>query len=288
MVPESIVNDLNKFHDGIEIRHYRHASGGCINNGGLIKTNRGDFFIKWNDAGKYPLMFEAEFKGLNLLRETNTLLIPEPLFTGEAEGTSYILMEHIGSSGRNTNFFEELGEGLAKLHRSLSSHFGLDHDNYIGSLPQYNNQTDSWAEFFRVRRLEPQLQMAVDNGLMNQVDSKNFNKLFLLLADLFPTESPSLLHGDLWSGNYMVSGDGRPCLIDPAVYYGHREMDIAFSRLFGGFDSDFYTVYNETYPQESGFEDRLDVYNLYPLLVHVNLFGSSYLGQVRSILQRFC
>ena len=166
--------------------------------------------------------------------------------------------------------------------------FGLDHDNYIGSLPQSNHQHTSWVEFFIEERLEKQIALAKNSGALNNSTIQQFNNLFKRLKEIIPEEKPSLLHGDLWNGNYMLAADGCACLIDAAVYYDHREMDLAMTRLFGGFPEEFYESYHETFPLSSGFEERVDIHNLYPLLVHVNLFGGSYISQVKSVLSRFC
>jgi fructosamine-3-kinase len=184
-------------------------------------------------------------------------------------------------------YWIELGRGLANIHKNRSPTFGLNHDNYIGSLKQSNSPTNSWIHFFIHSRINSQLKLAIDKGQLNSSHQQKFEILFKELPNLLPNEKPALLHGDLWSGNVIVDHHGNAVLIDPAVYYGHREMDLAFTRLFGGFNSEFYHSYFETFPLEPGFDNRVDIYNLYPLLVHVNLFGGSYANQVVSILNRF-
>jgi len=257
--------------------------GGCINNAIELKSNAQSYFLKWNNASRYPSMFDSEAKGLNLLRDSNSVYIPEVITSGEAGSYSFLMLEYI-SAGRLANqFWENFGKSLSDLHRNTDPMFGLDHDNYIGSLPQSNTQHASWSEFFIAERLAPQLQMAHLGSGLNQ----KFEKLFSQLNEIFPEEPPTLLHGDLWSGNYMVSSEGEAVIMDGAVYYGHREMDLGMTRLFGGFDSKLYAAYNESFSLEPGWEDRMDICNLYPLLVHVNLFGSSYLSQVESIMRRF-
>jgi fructosamine-3-kinase len=196
-------------------------------------------------------------------------------------------MEFIKSSDRKKDFWMAFGQRLAGLHRHTNEKFGLDHDNFIGSLPQKNNFHDEWPSFFIEERLEVQIRLAKDHSLLSKTDIQNFEYLFNQLNQIFPDEPPALIHGDLWSGNFMVDEKGEPCIIDPAVYYGHREMDIAMSRLFGGFDRLFYESYNREFPMEPGWEERMDICNLYPLMVHVNLFGEGYLGSVRRIIGRF-
>jgi fructosamine-3-kinase len=165
--------------------------------------------------------------------------------------------------------------------------FGLDSDNYIASLHQKNHQTDNWADFFIEQRLEPMLGMAYFDKLIPLDFLKKFQTIYTKMNSLFPKEKPALLHGDLWSGNVICDQNGKPCLIDPAIYYGHREMDLAFSRLFGGFDSRFYEAYESILPLEPDFESRIGIYNLYPLLVHLNLFGTAYLPGIEKIIKRF-
>jgi fructosamine-3-kinase len=173
------------------------------------------------------------------------------------------------------------------MHRQTNDKFGLDHDNYIGSLNQSNKFHSTWAEFFIEERLMPQLKIAFDNKIIQRSFTRLADQLFPRLHNLCPVERPALLHGDLWSGNFMPTQDGSPCIYDPAVYYGHREMDIAMTKLFGGFDDNFYDAYNENFPLEKEWLKRVDLCNLYPLLVHVNLFGGSYIRQAETTLKQY-
>jgi fructosamine-3-kinase len=166
-------------------------------------------------------------------------------------------------------------------------YFGLDHDNYIGSLPQYNSPRPAWVRFFIEQRIEIQLKTAIDNGRAEPSIVPVFERLYKLLPSIMPEEKPALLHGDLWINNLIENERGEPCLVDPAVYYGSREAEIAYTYLFGGFERGFFDVYDATYPLQPGFGERIDLYNLYPLLVHVNLFGGGYLQQVKEIVRRF-
>ncbi len=271
----------------VHVLEFMPVGGGCINHGGRLRTTAGDWFLKWNLRQAYPGMFEAEARGLELLNAANGPYVPEVLATGACSDRSFIIMEWIEPGPRRGDFWEDFGTGLARLHRQSSDTFGLDHDNYIGSLPQPNDPAGNWVDFFINQRLEVQLRQAIDRGLMHSGHRKAFERLYRQIPGLFPEEPPALLHGDLWSGNYMTGPDGQAAIIDPAVYYGFREMDLAMSRLFGGFAPAFYESYREAWPLEPGYEDRFDVCNLYPLLVHVNLFGSGYVPQVEGILRRF-
>jgi protein-ribulosamine 3-kinase len=291
-IPEAIQHSVvallkQKTGNTLTLQDFSFTGGGCINNGGELTTSNGTYFLKWNDAAKFPGMFEAESKGLQLLDEDKSIYIPEVIGADEAGSFQYLLLEFINASYRAQHYWRDFGVQLATLHQRTSTSFGLDHDNYIGSLPQRNNPHASWIEFFIHNRLEAQLRLAARSALVDTSLRRNFETLYTKLPDLLATEKPALLHGDLWSGNVMVNQHGAPCLIDPAVYFGHREMDLAMTQLFGGFNPEFLQVYHEVFPLTPGVEDRLQLYNLYPLLVHVNLFGGDYLAQVNSILRRF-
>lgn len=289
-IPSSVLEGVKKqlnIHDPTSILDFSFASGGCINQGGRLKTMRGDFFLKWNEVKKFPRMFEAESKGLQLLWQQHAINIPEVIGFGEEGPYQFLLLEYIDQNPPAKNYWQQLGERLASLHRCSNTFFGLDHDNYIGSLIQYNHPHSFWVTFFIEQRLSVQLKLAVDSRLMDSASIKRFEVLYSKLPSLLPEEKPALLHGDLWSGNVISDDTGEPCLIDPAVYYGNREADIAMTKLFGGFEREFYTSYHKTFPLEPGYDKRMDLYNLYPLLVHVNLFGGSYKNSVENILKAF-
>jgi protein-ribulosamine 3-kinase len=271
----------------VVLERFEPCAGGCINNGGKIVTGAGPYFIKWNDAQKFPGMFQAESRGLHLLRSAHCLHIPEVMAVGEAGPFQLLILTYTESATPRPDYWSSLGSGLASLHKVSSPAFGLDHNNFIGSLYQENSPDNSWINFFINRRLETQLRLAETAGKVPSDLRRQFARLYERLHDLLPQEKPCLLHGDLWNGNVMTNERGAPSLIDPAVYYGHREVDVAMTRLFGGFSNKFYDAYNEAFPLEEGFEERCDLYNLYPLLVHVNLFGGSYVSQVKQILKRF-
>lgn len=271
----------------IRLLDFTFSTGGCINHGGRLRTTAGDFFLKWNDARKLESMFKVEAAGLQLLRDANTINIPEVLGFGEEGIFQFLLLAFIEQSSPSTHYWEKLGKQLALLHQVRADYNGLDHDNYMGSLKQYNQRNSSWSDFFIARRLHVQLELAAAAGLVDIPLVNSFEKLYTKLPSLLPEETPSLLHGDLWGGNVMCDESGDPVLIDPAVYYGSREIDLAATRLFGEFDSVFYSAYEEAFPLHPGHAERIDLYNLYPLLVHLNLFGSSYLPGIRGILKRF-
>ncbi len=288
LIRHAIEEALSKFSEReVKITGSRDVGGGCINHAKKLETTAGDFFIKTNDASRFAGMFEAEARGLVILKSANRIRIPEVVAFGEADGESYLILEFIHPASRNKNFWKNFGAALAELHKISSARFGLDHDNFIGSLPQSNRFHDDWLSFFIEERLQKQVQLAFNNKSISEHHLKQFESLYKQLENFFPKEKPSLLHGDLWSGNFMTGAHGEACLIDPAVHYGHREAELAFTKLFGGFDADFYHAYHEAFPLQPGFEKRKALYNLYPLLVHVNLFGRSYLSDVESILKSF-
>ena len=287
MIKEKIQTILSEKNRNITIKNIYSVGGGCINQSAKIETNQGLFFAKWNHAKKYPRMFETEAMGLNILADTNKIKIPEVISQKTIGETDFLILEFIENGSPSKNFWNDFGKSLAKIHKHTAEKFGLNHDNYIGSLPQSNKQHASWSEFFILERLEPQIKLAKDERKINHTAIKQFSNLFNRLEKIFPIEKPSLLHGDLWSGNYLIGSKGEPSIIDPAVYFGHREMDIGMTKLFGGFSPAFYESYNEEFPLEKNWQERTDTCNLYPLMVHVNLFGRSYVMQVESILRKF-
>src|SRR3569832_316569 len=243
-IEETLTEKLNAT---INISGESSIGVGCINSAHRIETNEGSYFLKWNNANAYPGMFEAEAKGLSILKEADAIPVPSVIATGEGNNQSFIILEMIAPGKPIKKLWHDFGQRLAKLHRHSSSSFGFHHDNYIGSLPHSNNQHPTRTDFFIHERLEKQIALANNSGAIDASTSKKFNNLYNRFEELIPKEKSALLHGDLWNGNYMVAGNGEACLIDPAVYYGHREMDLAMTRLFGGFPEEFYEAYHSTY-----------------------------------------
>lgn len=280
---KALEKHLNK---SVELIRVGIVGGGSINDARRVETSEGTYFVKFNDAAEFPGMFEAEHKGLEFLMSHSNFNIPAPVATGETDGVQWILMEHISGAKKTDKYWETFGERLAEMHKDFGKSFGLEDDNYLGSLPQKNEKRENWNEFFVEMRLKPQLEMAKEKKEANSEMVRHFEKLFDRIDRYFPKEEPSPLHGDLWTGNFMTGKDGEAVIFDPAVYYGHREMDIGMSKLFGSFDKKFYEAYNATYPMEKGWEDRIHIANLYPLLAHTNLFGGGYTMQVIQILRK--
>jgi len=271
---------------GSRVLKARPLSGGDINDAYEVGLADGRaVFVKSNVSAPND-MFVAEARGLAWLDEAKVLRVPRVLASaGANELTPFLALELIRSAPRASDFDDRLGRGLAALHRHGAKTFGLDHDNYIGRLPQKNTFGVAWPEFYRVRRLGAQLKAAVDSGLAPARMRRDFERLFAQLEDLCgPPEPPARLHGDLWGGNLMTDDMGEPCLIDPAVYGGHREIDLAMMKLFGGFGPRVFAAYQEAWPLADGYRERVALYQLYPLMVHVNLFGGGYVASVESAL----
>lgn len=287
MTPSKGIISIVEDHLADTITGSRFVSGGSINIAYELQTARGKYFLKVNHKALYPGMFAAEAKGLVLLTQTNTVKVPVIVLQGDAGNESFLLLEWIDAKRGSVQATATLGGQLAQIHHNTAAGFGLDHDNYIGSLPQSNRRQDKWSDFFIQERLQPMVSRAVDKRLLEYADAGSFEKLYAKLPELFDEEAPALLHGDLWSGNYLTTPNDEPYLIDPAVYYGHREVDIAMTTLFGGFSNEFYLSYHEAFPLAKGWEQRMDLWNLYPLLVHLNLFGAGYLGRVRDALNSY-
>lgn len=284
MIPEHIKSEIED-HFNEKVINFKSQSGGDINDAAIITLEtEAIYFLKWNTNASTS-MFHTEAKGLKLLSDAKTsLLIPKTLLSGN----DFLLLSVIETGTKTTNSDLEFGIELAKLHQCSASQFGLDHDNFIGKLPQSNTTHTNWADFFITERIEPQIKMGVDSGKFSPELIQKVDKIHSVIQSSFPEEAPALLHGDIWSGNYMYSVDGAVSIYDPAVYFGHREMDISMTRLFGGFSDQFYEGYNSAFPLAEDFEQRVSIYNLYPVLVHVNLFGGGYIQQAKRILDRFC
>ena len=279
---------LSKYLDThLTVLELRNLQGGSINKAMMIRTNQGMFFAKMNDAKAFPNLFLHAKTGLDTLRQTKTLRVPQVIELLHVEDQDILLMEFMESGTPHYDFWEDFGHKLASLHQHTRPQFGFDQDNYIGTLHQNNAGQDHWVEFFICNRLEPMLALAVNAGKADTAMVDRFQKMYKELPNLFPVEAPSLLHGDLWSGNFMADLEGDPIVYDPSVYYGHREMDLAMTRLFGGFDQRFYDAYQEAMPLQPGWENRVAICNLYPLLVHVNLFVGSYIQSVKNIVAQF-
>jgi fructosamine-3-kinase len=266
----------------------RPAGGGCINQAALVAVGARTWFVKWNER-PLPGQFAAEAAGLDALRESGTsLVVPAALAHQDyGQGPAFLVLEHLPTGARIDGFDEALGRGLAQLHQATCERFGFEVEGFCGATPQPNGWLGGWVEFYRERRLGHQLRLARARGLGAdgcRALERLLERLETLLGD---DEPPALIHGDLWSGNCHVAPDGRPGLIDPAAYYGHREAEIGMMELFGGFGARVYAAYQEVWPLRDGWRDRVPLYSLYHVLNHYNLFGGGYGAQAVQIARRY-
>jgi fructosamine-3-kinase len=277
---------------------FHTTGGGCINETFKISVDKYQFFLKINSATEFPGLFEGEKNGLDLLAEQKLIRVPQPFIHDEIDSHQLLVLEWIETGLKTDAFWKKFGERLARLHELSWSdgdqqttdgqtRFGLDDDNYMGSLIQKNTPHSNWVDFFIHCRLEPQVKLAAEKNLLEKKHLTAFQDIYPRLDSIFNKERSSLLHGDLWSGNFMCDENSEPVLIDPAVYYGHRSVDLGMTILFGGFDKKFYDAYNYHYPFPKNYREQWDVANLYPLLIHLNLFGVGYRSRIVEILKKY-
>lgn len=270
-----------------EILDIRSVSGGEINEAFKVSTKGSHhYFVKLNKQMQGDF-FESEKEGLELLRSSQTIAIPKVYFCGEVDGTACLVLEWIEGS-QTGETVGELGQQTALMHQNHGEAYGLEEDNYLGTFEQPNGWHDDWVAFYRDKRLSIQVELAEKKGRLNLKRRKGLEQILSRLGKWIPSDvAPSLLHGDLWGGNWLAGTNGKPYLIDPAVYYGHHEVELAFTELFGGFPQRFYDTYREVHPISREYEDRRELYQLYYLLVHLNAFGESYGGSVDRVIKKY-
>ncbi|MBX3256118.1 MAG: fructosamine kinase family protein [Chitinophagaceae bacterium] len=268
--------------------HYSEAvQGGDINQAFMVDTSKGRFFVKLNAAMFGLDMFEKEARGLIYLADTGALKVPRPLFDGKFHQQIFLVIEFVDHGEPAGDFWEDFGEGMAKLHYNSHELFGFAYNNFIGRFPQSNAQHASWSGFYAAERILPLTIKANEKGLLEKEHVEAAESICGRLEDIFPGERPALLHGDLWNGNFICGANGHVAIFDPAVYYGNREMDMGMSLLFGGFDQKFYASYQYHFPLAAGWKKRAELCQLYPLLVHLLLFGGHYRRQVMDVLKKY-
>lgn len=265
----------------LDVNAIKPLHGGDISSVFLINDKT---VLKLNRSDEFPGMFEREKQGLELL--ARTFHTPEVIQIQSDANWQLLELSYIPPVIEPNEFWMDFGRQLALTHQQTTAQFGLDEDNYIGSLKQLNTRCEKWSDFLIQYRLQPMIEMAVNSGEVNYVEAKIIEYFYNRVEEIYPTEPPALIHGDLWSGNYL-SGANGPVLIDPAVYYGNREMDIGMMHLFGGFNDLLFESYHEIYPLEKTWKSRIQYNQLYPLLVHLNLFGRSYWKKLHTILKEF-
>ncbi len=269
-----------------KITNINSITGGDINDVYKITTTQNTYVLKVNSKDLFPKMFEKEKLGLELLAKSG-VKSPNVILTFSDQKYQYLLLEFIEEKSTIPLFWKHFAEDLAKMHSTTSKNFGLDHQNYIGSLHQNNSKKETWETFFIENRIKPLVRKAFDSNRLERTHLKYFENFYNRLDEILPKEKPSLIHGDLWGGNLMKGKNQTPVFIDPAVYFGHREMDIAMTQLFGGFDNSYLDFYNEIFPLKKGWEERIEIHNLYPNLVHLNLFDRSYLSGIERVISDY-
>lgn len=274
-------------HCEISVLSSTPVHGGDINRSFCLQCRDKSYFLKYNDAARYPGMLELEFQGLKELAAQSRLRLPGVIKTGIAGDDQYLLLEWLSPGKPGKNFWEDFGSKLAEMHLEQQQFFGWHADNYTGSLKQINTNCSDWPSFYSEYRILPLIRMIAGRKDFTSSEIRMAETLCGKMSQFFPEEHPSLLHGDLWSGNFISGPEGQAVIFDPAVYFGHREMDIGMTLLFGGFDQRFYSAYNEVYPMKKNWEQRTVLSQLYPLLVHAVLFGGHYLQKVREILKTY-
>jgi fructosamine-3-kinase len=271
--------------NNFKISDRRSIGGGCINQTYIISNGSISYFVKTNQLS-LAKMFAREAQGLEEIHQTNTIKVPQPVCWGTTDQQAYLVLEYLSLNNSQKNW-EEMGKQLAKLHQytiTKSTCFGWHEDNTIGSTPQLNNWCENWARFWQIDRIGYQLKLARRHGGNFPHGEDLLQIIPTLLADYHP--KPSLVHGDLWVGNAGFSADGTPVIFDPATYWGDREVDLAMTELFGGFPQTFYQGYNQIYPLNQDYQQRKNLYNLYHILNHFNLFGGSYQSQANSMINQ--
>lgn len=268
---------------GIDFLTMTPVSGGDISDAYQLISEEGHYFIKLNQEATALDMFETEKLALEVIANLAVIRVPKIYGVGIIGQYSYLLMEYIEAKPASDEDFVLLGKQLAEFHTITRDKFGWEYQNYIGSLSQTNLLTSTWSEFYVQQRLVPQIRSAIDKSLLSSQSIPSESQLINVCNRISYIERSSPVHGDLWSGNYLIDTEGAPYLIDPAFYYGHPDVDIAMSLLFGGFSRAFYDSYFSIMPKRDLFEERISLFQLYHLLVHLNLFGESYLGRVLEI-----
>lgn len=277
---------LQSGRDYSKLREIKSIKGGSINEAFYVRTDDAQYFMKYH-ANSPKDFFKSEAIGLRLIKETNTVSVPNYLSYSDQPGEAFLLLEWIeGKAAEDTE--ETLGRKVAQLHNSFGRMHGFRNDTYIGLLPQPNKLLPNWLEYFRDYRLQSQIEQGIENGVVSGDRQAKLEKLLEGLDKWIPTfVEPSHLHGDLYSGNWIVGPGGEPFLVDPSFFYGDRQFDMAFTELFGGFSDGFYDAYNEVFPLRDDYEEVKPLYQLYYLLAHLNLFGETYGQQVDDIVNRY-
>lgn len=288
LITEQIIRRrlLNLFPSAKNVR-LQPVGGGSINDCYQISFTDSKLFCKVNSATKFPHLFQKESNGLKLIAAQGIITSPTVLDLFQQDNKQYLFLQWVEEGERTEGFWKSFGEKLAMLHRVTNEQHGWDETNYMGSVPQANTFYKNWCSFFAAERLAPMAAKCAAKGLLTNQLLSQLEALEKKLPDIFEEEAPSLLHGDLWSGNFMCNRQSEPVLIDPAIYFGHRSIDLAMTTMFGGFSKPFYEAYHYHFPFPANYKEQWAVCNLYPLLIHLYLFGTGYLPQIQNTLKQF-
>ncbi|GAA4731088.1 fructosamine kinase family protein [Flavisolibacter ginsenosidimutans] len=285
---QSIIQQkLSEHFSAVRPVQFSGIGGESINETYRISFGAENVFCKLNSVSEFPQLFQKEKAGLELLAKQGILKTPAIIECFEQANSQVLVLEWIQPGEKTEGFWKKFGEQLATLHRISTDSFGLHEDNYMGSIPQSNRQHKTWVDFFAEERLKPMIGRCFHKKLLSKTHRQQFESVEKKLTEIFAEEKPSLLHGDLWNGNFMCNQNNEPVLIDPSVYFGHRSVDLAMTTLFGGFRQPFYEAYHHHFPLPKNHEQQWAVCNLYPLLIHLYLFGGGYLPQIENILRGF-
>lgn len=286
MIASAILRFLKNFHNS-DISNISVVTGGSINNCYSYTADNTKYFLKFNSASQHPDIIYFDLEGISAIANTHTTDVPAIVVYDKVDNYEVLVLPFIEQEVPGDKLWERFGERLAAMHAKEAPYFGWPHSNYIGSLQQSNQQHKSYLPFFVEQRLQKQVILANQHNLLSSADNAALDSLQKQLSNIIPNGQPSLVHGDLWSGNFIAGKEQTPYLIDPAIHYSFRETDLAFTYLFGGFNERFYKAYQQSFPLTPDFKERIGIYNLYPLLVHLNLFGRAYLGSIRTVLTKF-
>ncbi len=272
---------------GEQVQNLTPLSGGDISSVYKVGTRTQNYLVKIHTGSEAMGMFQSEKQALDYIKNTNSIAVPEVFYLSEFEGIAILVTEYVQSGSPRHEDWKKFGHDLAKLHSFTNEFFGWANDNFIGHLVQYNTPHTNWPEFYAHERLQVQLQLALQKNLLSADEIPSIDRLKEVCVTYLYDAKPQLIHGDLWGGNFLFDTLGKAWLIDPSVYFGHGLVDIAMSKLFGGFTPSFYDAYFEINPKPIYYKEQIDLYQLYYLLVHLNLFGRSYSTSVRNILKRY-
>lgn len=282
LLPELIAHII-----GEQVQSFTPLSGGDISSVYKIRSVTRNYLVKTHTGSEAMDMFQSEKQALDYIKSTNSMGVPEVFHLSEFEGIAILVMEYIQSGSPRSEDWKKFGYDLAKLHSVSHEFFGWEKDNFIGSLEQQNTLHRSWPEFYASERLQVQLELALHHNLLSSGEVPSFENIKEVCITYLQVAKPQLVHGDLWGGNFLFDSQGKAWLIDPAMYFGHGMVDIAMSKLFGGFAPIFYEAYHDVIPKPTYYQEQIDLYQLYYLLVHLNLFGRSYYGSVKRLLQNY-